>query len=180
MMMELMDLPAELVALVIPGLGEELEIVSHLAGLRLTCTCFRSHLERSAAWYFQQYQVASWEQLAVAIALDACALKDGGNRVGFRFASIAVALDADDDSDVRGSQMRIRQYATILKRHPRASALVDAHTGPTAPPAVAQRYSKMRARLVVDELKQHGVSGDRLTARGHGKKIAASAAAQLH
>lgn len=155
---------------------DAVEGVMLLLKLRSTCAPFRSMLEQRSKLMLRRHGVSTLEQLAVAVALAPCEMEDGGNRVGFEFASIALAGDDGEGSDVTGSRSRISTYAAILRRHKRANVSVEAHCGPTAPPSIAHAYSMERANLVVSELARHGISRSRITPIGHGKRVSASSA----
>ena len=155
---------------------DAVEGVMLLLKLRSTCAPFRSLLDQRSKLVLRRHGVSTWEQLVLAVALKSCEMADGGNRIGFEFASIALAGDDGEGSDVAGSRSRIGVYAAILKRHKRASVTVEAHCGPTAPPSIAHAYSLERANLVVNELTRHGISRSRITPVGHGKRVSASSA----
>ena len=115
--------------------------------------------------------VATFEQLALHEALTALET----SRITFEGAS----------RDIQSSSMpAVSEYARLLRRHPRASAHVDAHTGVHAPSSFAPAFTCERARSVVSELVAQGVAASRLTSTGWGKAIAVAAgwpqAASLH
>jgi len=120
--------------------------------------------------------VHSWEHLAILVALKACEDTDGGNRIGFQFASFDIASEDGGGSDVKGSMQRVATYAAILRQHERAKAVIEAHTGPTAPTGIAHAYSVQRAKLITAELARLGVMRERITPIGNGKQISASRA----
>lgn len=139
----------------------------------------------------ERYGVTKWEHVAIAVALKAAEIADdGGIRVGFKFASMELDDDDLDNrndnpvsqvSQVPGSRARIAVFGEILRRHPRATARVEAHTGPTCPNQVAFHYSTERAEMVARELAEgHLISRGRLTAVGHGKRLSASRAVLMH
>ena len=106
--------------------------------------------------------VATFEQLALHEALTALET----SRITFEGAS----------RDIQSSSMpAVSEYARLLRRHPRASAHVDAHTGVHAPSSFAPAFTCERARSVVSELVAQGVAASRLTSTGWGKAIAVAA-----
>ena len=188
--MELLELPTELLEHILRPhalLACKDESMPHetimreivvLLRLLATCTSIRAVLKPDAAKLLATFGVSSFEALAVALALKAVQMPCGGNRIGFEFASVALAPDTGRGSDVLGSHKRLAVYAQILQRHPRARAVIDAHCGPTAPRAIATQYSVQRGELVVSELAKRGVDRSRLAVAGHGRRVSASDALQ--
>ena len=165
----LLDLPIELLENIlhvhVHGKSEPVERVGSIATLAIlsgACKLFRAVLAHDAAKLLAQLGVSSFETAAIALALKQAELPDGGNRIGFEFASVGLAAEDGRGSDVPGSRSRIAVYASVLRRHPRACATVHAHCGPTAPRGIAMQYSIQRGELVMSELAQHGVASSRL------------------
>ena len=140
-MVSLLELPDELVALVLRTVvGPTPSVVATIVSLQKLCSiCTR--LKGWAEEYKDKDQTlssldvekgASWQQMAIALALEDALDEDGGNRIGFEFASHNIAGDAGRGSDVMGSFSRLRIYAAILERPPRATGIVEAHTGASA------------------------------------------------
>lgn len=77
------------------------------------------------------------------------------------FASGRDALDGRARVELRG-------VATLLALYPDAAVVVEGHTDSTGGPAVNQRLSEARAESVRSALIAHGVSSERITARGYG------------
>lgn len=209
----LVNLPDELVMLILSTAIATLDVaaIRLLAVLGATSKDFRHFAESltahgSAHALRAHHGVDSWEQLALALALKSCEQPDGGNRIGFMFASFDIATNAG--SDVQGSIDRLDTYARIMRSHSRATAVVEAHCGPVrscsasncrakaskhdecesrpiyvwrlqgAPGSIAHSYSLKRAELVVRELERRGVGSDRLDTVGHGKRVSSSSAVQ--
>lgn len=186
----------EIVQQLIPHSPIDIATVIDLARTRTICLTLKGIIDRlkerphHTATIRERYGVTRWEHVAIAVALKEAEIKnDGGMRIGFKFASMDLDDDEEDEEDnegpqgsrVPGSRPRIGVFAAILERHPRATARVDAHTGPTCPSHIAQFYSAERAEVVVHELAQcHGISRGRLTAVGHGKRLSASPAVLEH
>lgn len=77
------------------------------------------------------------------------------------FASGRDALDGRARVELRG-------VATLLALYPDAAVVVEGHTDSTGGPAVNQRLSEARAESVRSALIAHGLSSERVTARGYG------------
>ena len=161
--MGLLALPPELLDSIVAWAADEkasvvLDGIAVVALVRLKAACaeFAALVKPRQVRLFAQHQVASWEQLAISLALATCSTPDGGCRIGFEMASISLADEDGGSTEVEGSRARLDAFATILKRHPRAVACVDAHCGITAPPAIAHQFSVERARLVAQQLVARG------------------------
>ena len=125
---------------------------------------------------FDYFGVTSWEQLAIVAALIEAQEPDGGQRIGFEFASERIARESGGSSDVRNSRARIAAHAAILRRHKRVVASIEAHTGPTAPPGIADHYCMRRAELVAHELQRCGCDQSQLRKVSHGLRVSSSQA----
>ena len=80
-------------------------------------------------------------------------------------------------SDVREDSLPvISAFASVLKRFPEARLQIHAHTGRNAPPLYAPGFTRDRADEVAGILLvEHGISSERITARGWGKAVALAA-----
>ena len=86
-------------------------------------------------------------------------------------------LDYDDgrESTVEHSLPRIGVIAEAMTRHASASAVVDAHVGPTAPGSVALSYSAQRGAVCAATLVwEHQIALERLRVRYWGKRLVLS------
>jgi OmpA-OmpF porin, OOP family len=68
------------------------------------------------------------------------------------------------------SRSQIDDVATVLKNCPNAHLTVAGYTDNTGTPDANLQLSRDRARMVVAQLVNDGVSADRLTAEGHGEQ----------
>lgn len=62
----------------------------------------------------------------------------------------------------------VDKFALVLRRHRSATARIEAHAQPGAPPQIAARIALARADVVVDALVAAGVEQDRIKAGGFG------------
>jgi hypothetical protein len=190
--MKLLGLPLDLLSHVLEdhviesNRAHQLDVHSLMRALVLrgTCKALRQLLMNggtasNAEALLEQYGVASMEHLAIAMCIRACNMSDGGNRIGFQYASTEIDDELGESSGVPNSRARIQAFAAILKRHPRATAKIEAHCGPAAPPRIAVLYSEERARKVMHELATSSVACDRVALIGHGKTVTTSTAMQL-
>lgn len=111
-------------------------------------------------------RIASVEQLALWEAVREAGL-EREHRIGFAMASIEIAGDDPSDSDdsdameaanehdIRGSRQRLLAVARILQQFPRATVVVEAHTGTAAPRRIAQEFSRHRGDGVLETLVNH-------------------------
>ena len=114
----------------------------------------------------------SWEHVAISLAVKSAALTDGCTRLGSEYASIEAGMARCSSLE----KDQLAAFASILRRHRRATAVIDAHCGASAPPRVAGEFSVQRAKIVAQQLCRLGVERERLSTRGHGKAIASGAA----
>jgi len=108
-------------------------------------------------------RIASVEQLALWEAVQEAGL-EREHRISFAMASIEIAGDDPSDSDameaanehdIRGSRQRLLAVARILQQFPRATVVVEAHTGTAAPRSIAQEFSRHRGDGVLETLVNH-------------------------
>lgn len=109
-------------------------------------------------------------------AVDACPDTPAGERVDEKGCTLAkiVALDGvnfDNDEDVlRPDSLAILEgVAATLKRYPEIKVEVAGHTDSRGTSAHNLDLSNRRATAVVNYLVEHGVSADRLSAKGYGE-----------
>lgn len=174
----LTSLPPELLEIIVQDClsASSVESIAHVATLGATCRILRCAVDQVGAPVLREHSVASLEHLAVAIAIKGSAMTDGNTSVGFEFASVSIARENGAGSRVKGSRARIATFAAVLRRHRRATIVIDAHCGPTAPPSIAKAYSMQRGHAVASELTKLTVCSNRLSVIGHGKAVSASAA----
>lgn len=142
--------------------------------LRSLSTCVKASDGTSLLKY---HGVRTWEQLAVAVAVRACREDDGGNRIGFEFASPSIASDDGQGSDVMLSLQRCAAFGEIASRHPRARVVIESHCGPTAPQGISTSYSMRRADAIVQELQKVGCGNrQRILTVPYGKRVSTSEA----
>jgi outer membrane protein OmpA-like peptidoglycan-associated protein len=63
----------------------------------------------------------------------------------------------------------LQQILDLLKKNPTQKIEVQGHTDNVGADAYNQTLSEARAKAIVAWLTQHGIAGDRLTAKGFGK-----------
>ena len=102
-------------------------------------------------------------------------------QVGFEFGGTMLDFDDGRESTVEHSQARIRVIAEALSRHASATAVIEAHVGPTAPGSVALSYSSQRGAVAAAILVwEHQIAVQRLRVRYWGKKLVRCAAESAH
>ena len=102
-------------------------------------------------------------------------------QVGFEFGGTMLDFDDGRESTVEHSQARIRAIAEAMSRHASATAVIDAHVGPTAPGSVALSYSSQRGAVVAAILVwEHQIAVQRLRVRYWGKRLVRRAAESAH
>ena len=137
------------------------------------CGAVSKALRRSLAEVLnERMAAASWELVELHSAVAKLTEGESGNCCGFVYACIELDTEDGSDSGIADTRARIRGFAQLLERHPRASLHVDAHCGAGAPGSIAHSYSHRRALLVADEaVKAARISRSRITCSGHGKYV---------
>tara|TARA_B110001452_G_scaffold235258_1_gene213961 strand:- start:50 stop:1000 length:951 start_codon:yes stop_codon:yes gene_type:complete len=102
-------------------------------------------------------------------------------QIGFEFGGWLLDGEGGEESGVLDSRRRIRAVAEALQMHPSATAVIDAHLGPTAPSGVSKSYSAMRGATVAAVLVwQHNIDCHRLAVRAWGKRLTRRAMRSEH
>ena len=102
-------------------------------------------------------------------------------QIGFEFGGWLLDGEDGEESGVLDSRHRIRAVSEALQMHPLATAVIDAHLGPTAPSGVSKSYSAMRGATVAAVLVwQHNIDCHRLAVRAWGKRLTRRAMRSEH
>lgn len=81
---------------------------------------------------------------------------------------------ADSAELLPGEQARLNQIAEILKKFPNSQFLVEGHTASTGNPLGEQKLSVERARTIIIELTNRGLSPEKFLCKGSGSTKPAS------
>jgi len=68
----------------------------------------------------------------------------------------------------------LNKWVTYFKNNPLVSAEIYGHTDSTGPSEYNQKLSERRAAAVIDYIVEHGVSRNRLNAKGYGETVPAA------
>jgi outer membrane protein OmpA-like peptidoglycan-associated protein len=80
-----------------------------------------------------------------------------------------VLFDFNKSTLQSASDPVLQQILDLLKKNPTQKIEVQGHTDNVGADAYNQTLSEARAKAIVTWLTQHGIAGDRLTAKGFGK-----------
>lgn len=99
--------------------------------------------------------------------------KDMGSalKTNCHVALYGVLFDFNKSSLQEASDPVLQQILDLLKKNPAQKIQVQGHTDNVGGDAYNQTLSEARAKAIVVWLTQHGIAGDRLTAKGFGKTM---------
>jgi hypothetical protein len=188
---ELADLPPEIIRLICGCLpSKDLARLCLVYRTAFLCSDKPFRFERMRAAGLQANSGSSLQ----AVALHECLLgslpllhseasigQEYSTQIGFEFGGTLLDDEDGTESGVPCSQGRLAVMGNALRLHPSATAVIEAHVGPTAPRSIAISYSISRAANVAAALVwDHNIAVSRLRVRAWGKLLTKRAAKSAH
>ncbi len=128
-----------------------------------------AHFTQNARNLWATLYKGEFNEIRVADA--GAAIKDMGSdlKTNCHVAIYGVLFDFNKSSLQPASDPVLQQILDLLKKNPAQKIEVQGHTDNVGGDAYNQTLSEARAKAIVAWLTQHGIAGDRLTAKGFGK-----------